>query len=198
MNPGVDTETQEMFEDMAEDLAKDRRKDSPRRQKDASGSGPSGKFILLLGLGAVILILLLVLLFRGSGKQDLTPIQSRLDQLEKRITLLGENGKRVEALDGQMKSLQQSQSRLEASTKSITERLEKLSRQMEKPPAQPPAQKETAPAKTQIHEVRPGDTLYGIAAKHGITLDQLLRLNNLKKNAAIQPGQKLRVSPERP
>lgn len=194
MKPGVDSETQEMLEDMAEDLAKDRRKEPLRRQKN-SGSGPSGRFILLLGLGAVILFLLLVLLFRGSGKQDLTPIQGRLDQLEKRTARIDEYGKRLETLDTQIKSLQQNQSRLEGSAKTTAERLEKLSRQAEKPPAQPPAQKEPAQAKPQVHEVRPGDTLYGIAGRYGITLDQLLRLNNLKKNAAIQPGQKLRVSP---
>ena len=198
MKPGVDSETQEIFEDMAEDLAKDRRNDSPRRQKNAYSSGPSGRFILLIGLGAVIVILLLVLLFRGSGKQDLSPIQSRLDRLEKRIALVEESGKRIEALDGQMKSLQQNQLRLESSSKSVADRLEKLSRQMEKPPAQPPAHKEPVQAKAQYHEVRPGDTLYGIASKYGLTLDQLLRLNNLKKNAALQPGQKLLVSPERP
>lgn len=198
MKPGVDSETQEIFDDMAEDLAKDRRNDPPRRQKNAYGSGPSGRFILLLGLGAVILILLLVLLFRGSGKQDLTPLQSRLDQLERRTALLDEHGKRLEALDNQIKSLQQNQSRLEGAVKSIAERLDRVSKQMEKPSAQAPAQKEPAQAKTQIHEVRPGDTLFGIASKYGITLDQLLRLNNLKKNAAIQPGQKLLVSPQRP
>ena len=197
MKPGVDSETQEIFDDMAEDLAKDRRNDPPRRQKNTYGSGPSGRFILLLGLGALILILLLVILFRGSGKQDLTPIQGRLDQLERRMALVDEYGKRLEALDNQMKSVQQNQSRLEGAVKSVAERLDRLSKQMEKPPAQPPAHKEPAPAKTQIHEVRPGDTLYGIAGKYGITLDQLLRLNNLKKNAAIQPGQKLLVSPER-
>ena len=198
MKPGVDSETQEIFEDMAEDLAKDRRNDPPHRQKNAYSSGPSGRFILLIGLGAVIVILLLVLLFRGSGKQDLSPIQSRLDRLEKRIALVEESGKRIEALDGQMKSLQQNQLRLESSSKSVADRLEKLSRQMEKPPAQPPAHKEPVQAKAQYHEVRPGDTLYGIASKYGLTLDQLLRLNNLKKNAALQPGQKLLVSPERP
>ena len=198
MKPGVDSETQEIFEDMAEDLAKDRRNDPPHRQKNSYSSGPSGRFILLIGLGAVIVILLLVLLFRGSGKQDLSPIQSRLDRLEKRIALVEESGKRIEALDGQMKSLQQNQLRLESSSKAVADRLDKLSRQMEKPPAQPPAHKEPVQAKAQYHEVRPGDTLYGIASKYGLTLDQLLRLNNLKKNAALQPGQKLLVSPERP
>jgi LysM repeat protein len=70
---------------------------------------------------------------------------------------------------------------------------------MEKPAAEPaPARKEPVQSKTQVHEVRPGDTLYGIADKYGMTLDQLLQLNKLKKNAAIHPGQKLLISPQRP
>ena len=199
MKHGVDSETQEIFEDMAEDLAKNRRGDPPlRRQRNSSGSTPSGKFGLLLGVGALILVLLLVLLFRGSGRQDLTPIEKRLDQLEKRAALAEGPDKRIESLENQMKSLQQSLSRVEGSVRAAAERLDKLSRQMEKPPVQPPAQKAPAQTKAQVHEVRPGDTLYGIAGQYGITLDQLLRLNNLKKNAAIQPGQKLLVAPERP
>jgi LysM repeat protein len=43
--------------------------------------------------------------------------------------------------------------------------------------------------------VRPGDTLFGIAGKYGMTLDQLLRLNNLSRNATLRPGQKLLIAP---
>ena len=198
MNASVNSDTREIFEDMAEDLAKNRKNDPPfRRQKDAYHSGPSGRPGLPLRLGAVMLILLIVLLLRGSSKQDLTPIQNRLARLETATALAEGYGKRIETLENQMKSLQQSQSKLESSGKSTAERLDKLSRQMEKPAAQTPPQKESVQAKAKVHEVRPGDTLYGIASKYGITLDQLLRLNNLKKNAAIQPGQKLLVSPER-
>jgi LysM repeat protein len=199
MKHGLDSETQGIFEDMAEDLAKNRKGDpSLRRRKNSYASSPSGKFGILLALGAVILVLLLVLLFRGSGRQDLTPIEKRLDLVEKRTAIAEGYDKRIESLENQIKSLQQAQSRLEDTAKSTAERFEKLSRQTLKPQAQASAPKESAPAKPQVHEVRPGDTLYGVAAKYGITLDQLLRLNNLKKNAAIQPGQKLRVSPERP
>jgi len=198
MRTGADTDTQEILEDMAEDLAEDRKNDPlSRRQKNSYGSTPSGKFILLLGVGAAILVLLLVLLLRGSGKQDLNPILSRLDRLENRTASLDEFGKKIESLEDQLKSLQQSQARLEGSGKSMAERLDKLSRPMEKPQVQPSAAKEPVKARAQVHEVRAGDTLYGIAGKYGITLDQLLRLNNLKKNAAIQPGQKLLVAPEK-
>lgn len=199
MKQGVDSQTQEIFEDMADDLAKSRRTDPTlRRQKDSYASNSSGKFGLLFSMGAVILILLLVLLFRGSGRQDLTPIQERLEKVEKKSALADGYDKRIEYLENQIKSLQQVQSKLETSDRSLADRIERLSRSAEKAPPPAPAQKEPVQSKAQVYEIRPGDTLYGVASKHGLTLDQLLRLNNLKKNAAIQPGQKLLIAPERP
>ncbi len=44
------------------------------------------------------------------------------------------------------------------------------------------------------YRVRPGDTLAGIAGKHGLTLAQLLELNGLRKGSVIQPGQEIVVS----
>jgi hypothetical protein len=199
MKPEVDSDTQQIFENMAEDLAKTGRDDPPiRRQKNSYGSGPSGKFTALVGVGAAIVVLLLVVIFRGSGKQDMGPLQSRLDRVEHRLALLESNVGKVPILEEQMKSLQQGQARMEGSAKNMSDRLDRLGKQMEKARAQPAAARTGAPAKTQVHEVRAGDTLFGIAGKYGMTLDQLLRLNSLNKNATIQPGQKLLVTPERP
>ncbi len=44
------------------------------------------------------------------------------------------------------------------------------------------------------HQVQPGETLYRIAKKYGISLDELCRLNQISKEQAIKPGQKLLVS----
>jgi LysM repeat protein len=199
MKPEVHSDTQEIFDNMAEDLAKNRKDDPPlRRQRNSYASGPAGKFTLLVGVGAAILVLFILVIFRGSGKQDLTPLQSRLDQVENRLAIVDDNVRKVQALEDQMKSLQQGQAGLEASGKTVSERLEKLAKQVEKAQALPAAPRAPAQAKTQVHEVRSGDTLFGIAVKYGITLDQLLRLNNLNKNATLQPGQKLLISPGRP
>jgi len=199
MKPEVDSDTQEIFDNMAEDLAKSKKDDSPiRRQRDSYGSGPAGKFTLLAGLGAAILVVLIILVFRGGGKQDMAPLLNRLDRLEHRMAIVEGNARKGEAIEEQMKSLQQGQARVEASGKTMAERLDRLAKQGEQARALPAAPKTPTQAKTQVHEVRPGDTLFGIAVKYGMTLDQLLRLNNLNKNAAIQPGQKLLIAPERP
>jgi lipid-binding SYLF domain-containing protein len=41
------------------------------------------------------------------------------------------------------------------------------------------------------YEVRSGDSLYEIAKKHGTTVDELAKLNNIKDKKQIYPGQKL-------
>ena len=188
MKPEVNSDTQEIFDHMAEDLAKSQRNDpSLRRQKDSYGSGPSARFVLLI-----------ILLFRGAAKVDLAPIQNRIDQMEKKLAQVDANAKKIDALEGQIRSFQQTLSKWEGTSRSLGERIDKLAKQMEKTQAELPAQKAQAPARARYYEVRRGDTLYGIAQKHGISMDQLLRLNKMKKNAEIQPGQRLLVSAERP
>ena len=45
----------------------------------------------------------------------------------------------------------------------------------------------------RYHTVTAKETLYGISVKYGIKLENLLEMNHLRKNAIIQPGQKLIV-----
>jgi lipid-binding SYLF domain-containing protein len=55
-------------------------------------------------------------------------------------------------------------------------------------------QKPPSPAEGTYHVVRSGDTLSKISNQYGISVDELCRLNNMKKTDTIHPGQKLLVS----
>ena len=55
-------------------------------------------------------------------------------------------------------------------------------------------QKPPSQAEGTYHVVRSGDTLSKISNQYGISVDELCRLNNMKKNDTIHPGQKLLVS----
>ena len=62
--------------------------------------------------------------------------------------------------------------------------------------AVPSTQKEqVSHTKERYYEVHQGDTLYRIAKQHGISVDELCRLNTITKTDTIHPGQKLMVAP---
>ena len=49
-------------------------------------------------------------------------------------------------------------------------------------------------ARSHVHKVQSGETLSSIARKRGTTIDQLCRLNNIKRTTILRPGQILRYS----
>ena len=46
----------------------------------------------------------------------------------------------------------------------------------------------------RFHKVKKGETLYSIAKKRGTTVDTIMKLNHLKKNAKLKPGQILKFN----
>lgn len=50
-------------------------------------------------------------------------------------------------------------------------------------------------AASAFYTVRPGDTLYSIAARHGVDYRQLAQWNDLGDGSLIYPGQRLRLRP---
>ena len=49
-------------------------------------------------------------------------------------------------------------------------------------------------ASRKVHKVKSGETLYRIATKYGVSVEELRKLNGLKKNSSIRPGQLIRYS----
>jgi LysM repeat protein len=195
MTSDVSTDTQEIFGEMQEDLARQRA--NARRNRNPQDSDSSGKSLLLWGFIGIILILLIVLLFRGGDKavtEDLNALKARMEQMEKRASALETAAKKMDAVDGQIKGLQQSVSKVEGAQRTLAERMDKLAQHAEKPSAPQAAQKKPG-AQAKLHEVQPGETIFSIAKKYNIPADQLLKLNNLSKKDTIKAGQKLVVAP---
>ena len=57
-----------------------------------------------------------------------------------------------------------------------------------------PSSNKQPTTKGKTYTVVSGDSLWGIANKNGITLDQLLQWNNLNKNSIIHPGDTLLIN----
>ena len=61
-------------------------------------------------------------------------------------------------------------------------------------PPQPARQASIAPQKTDsVHIVEPGESMLGIARKHGISITALARMNNIQPYAKITIGERLKV-----
>ncbi len=61
------------------------------------------------------------------------------------------------------------------------------------PPTTAPAPGSAAPGATGKYTIKPGDTLSGIAQEFGITVEELVKLNNITDPNQIQAGQVLTV-----
>lgn len=206
-----DAETPEIMEEMSEDLERTMRMDRPnRRQRGDQGFDFQNRSLILGGVGLVVLIILLLAIFSGGDKtatKELNALKTRLDVLEKRVTRTEGSEQKVATLETQVKGFQGSLSKSESLTRSLREHVDKLSQKLDELPkkaAPAPAKTETPPTPQKksaaqpeklLYEVRQGDTLFSIAKKHGLTVDELRRMNNLSKNDSIQRGQKMIVTP---
>ena len=54
----------------------------------------------------------------------------------------------------------------------------------------------TDPLERKVHIVKPGDSLWDIATKYRISVEELAQLNNMTLSDPIYPGQRLRVAPD--
>jgi LysM repeat protein len=176
------------------------------------------------GTAVVILILMFMIFWPDSnGKASidkLDNIAQRLDMLENRIFIVETNIQNISVQQPQEQNIESFQNRIEQleafvkhKTDQFTSELEKAQKKISsleskpsttvtasKPASAPrtaPAAKPAAVRKAdtaQYHVVKKGETLYRISVNYGISVDKLLELNKMAKDAVIQPGQKIMVS----
>ena len=156
--------------------------------------------------GVLALIALYAVFFAGRGPgvdpRQVEVLAARLTQLENRL-----NQEQAAAADSQRQGqpdekLKTLSDRLNRFEEKVTQRMDELTGSLET------LAKKTAVAKNagsdqskpvarkiepQYHLVSKGETLYSISRAYGMTVLELLSLNNLKANAAIYPGQKLKI-----
>jgi LysM repeat protein len=143
-----------------------------------------------------ILLITVCCLFFGCSQKDLSDdmksIKDRLAQLEKRLAEY-EQQKEVKELRAK---LDEGKAELEEELKKIAEKYDTKPGKTEKTKAstqvKPATQNRSSfVAKKQYHTVSRGETLYSISRKHGVSVAELCRLNNLKSTQHLQTGQKL-------
>jgi LysM repeat protein len=109
-----------------------------------------------------------------------------LEGIEKRLAQGEERVSRVEGLEKKLAHMEQ--------------QIVDLTKMTERTPAPKPQktakpdQAAQAPSEVRYHEVRAGETLYSIARRYGLKVDELRQLNKLTPDVVIHPGDKLVVS----
>jgi LysM repeat protein len=139
----------------------------------------------------VLLLLFLsapVFTFGGCGGEtptvDLDLINGRLEQLESKIA----------QLETQSAETKEYLTTLGSYSKALEEKIDNFTKEVEKAPL---SMQTVSQEKKQYHKVVRGDTLYSISRKYSLSVEEVCRLNNLKQNQSIQPGQKLMVTTDR-
>ena len=169
------------------------------------------------GVGLIALVLILVVYIAKPNKrfdqEDLHSLDARIQQLEKELATVGVMEQTLQRIDKQGQKFELLENKLAGLQSTVSTQIDQIIKELgmlhqkinpkkdsnarasqtavKKRSA---ASKKTAP-KSKFHEVQAGDTLYGISRRYGLSIKDLQNYNNLAPNAAIYPGQKLKLSP---
>ena len=182
-------------------------------------SAPSSKGVILSNITISMLVALQFLWFFILGgifygyidsQQSLKSTQVNLAQTERKLTSLAAQISRVE---DSMKTVNRIVPRESSSAEGSNAPALPPSKEIPKstitvnqapsPEAKikassvPPA-REMLQHSEQYHEVNNGETLYKISKRYKISVEAIHRLNNLKQDQPLLPGQKLLVTPVKP
>jgi hypothetical protein len=140
--------------------------------------------LIMAAVGFLVLIILLIaVIFRGqdlADKKQIIAIEEKLDLIAGRLDRLesGVNSK-IDQIIKEMENRNRIPVQQAAPTAKIPQ----------------PEKKEEKAAKSKIHKVQAGDTLYQISRQYGLSIEQLRSDNQLGPNVKIYPGQELKLSP---
>ena len=163
------------------------------------------------GVGLVIIVILFVIVLSGPSDgvklEQLQALETKIEQLEKRMATMGVMDQALERIDNSEKEQGLIMERVDRFEGIVTTQIDQIIKELgvlHQKTGSSPAPKTQAPKpvvktgtekKTKFHEVSAGETLYSISRRYGLTVDQLREYNNIGKGAAIRPGQKLKLSP---
>lgn len=173
---------------------------------DHSGIFPKKYFnsFTIGGVGLVVIVILLVVFLAGPkdavDSSQLQSLEAKIQQLEKKLAAIGPIDQALDRLGKQEQNLNLISERFDRFNSTVTTQIDQIIKELgalhqkssQAPLPAKTAQKETKP---KFHQVRSKETLWGISRRYGLTLDQLRSYNHMDPNATLQPGQKLKLTP---
>ena len=156
------------------------------------------------GVGLVIIVVLLVIFLSGPNQTadngQLQSLGEKIQQLEKKLASMGSVDQALDRVSKVEQKLDLNSEKFDRLNSTVTTQIDQIIKELsmlhqkssQLPPAAKTVQKGTTP---KVHQVRPKETLWGISRQYGLTLDQLRSYNNIGSKATLQPGQRLKLTP---
>jgi LysM repeat protein len=141
-------------------------------------------FSFLAGALAVFVIFLIAGFFLRSS--NVNP-EIKLRSLENRIKQIEDRGYRIDWIEAKLEQVVEQ-------NKQFTMFMDTF-RKLEAPRKISTTQNSQEQTRAVYYEVVNGDTLYSISRRHGLTVEELRRLNQITSEAIIHPKQRLLVRP---
>lgn len=172
----------------------DHRNYSTRQRQFKSSNRKSFQIILGIFIILIFVIALIYFIGRITSKTGTNILNTRIDLMEQKM--IGFE-KQIEDIQTKISSLSPDQSLIQR-IDTIEQRLQLLEKQKSSSPEikqkpQPISKAQTS-TKKRFHTVEKGETLYKIAKKYNLSVDELIRINGLSKDKPVKIGQKLLVS----
>ncbi len=156
------------------------------------------------GVGLIVIVILLVIFLSGPkdavDSRQLQSLEVKIQQLEKKLASIGAMNQALDRLDKQEQKLNLISKRFDRFNSTVMTQIDQIIKELgvlyqkssQTPQLAKTDQKKTKP---KFHQVRREETLWGISRRYGLTLDQLRSYNNIGSKVTIQPGQKLKLTP---
>jgi len=176
------------------------RGDEERRAPISTGAGGARPLSIASVAGFLILaVILLLVLYNLRGlarKSQLQAVENRLQQIEKRLDAIKTPAVPTASLEEMATRLQQLETKLALVNEQILKAVSGISPAAATkgaPPEKAAGKAAAKPPSPKVHRVRKGETLYRIAKRYGLSVEQLRRFNKLGPKAVIHPGQELKL-----
>ena len=166
---------------------------------------------ILGGIGLVVIVFLLFMVLSWPSddinSERIQALEERIQGLEQKLATVGVVDQALNRIDNNEKEIALFMERVDRFEGTVTTQIDQIIKELgvlhrktgsapaPKAKAKQPVAKSAEPKKIKVHEVKTGETLYSISRRYSLTVDQLRTYNNIGKDTAIRPGQKLKLSP---
>ena len=163
------------------------------------------------GIGLVVIVFLLFMVLSGPSdginSERIQALEERIQGLEQKLATVGVIDQALNRINNNEKEITLFMERVDRFEGTVTTQIDQIIKELgvlhrktgsapaPKAKAKQPVAKSAEPKKIKVHEVKTGETLYSISRRYSLTVDQLRAYNNIGKDTAIRPGQKLKLSP---